>query len=155
VSLLADLMGGEGRKYKILLEIQDKEMSREDLAERFGITVQAAGKELKELRDMFLVEERVVSRRKYYRLTGLGSAVIKSLREAEEEISKRRDEAALIAERRLSGLNARIRLIEERIERMKRLGRSDSIRILERELRRVEEEREILLRRMRKLGLRT
>ena len=155
MSLLADLMGGEGRKYKILLEIQDKEMSREDLAERFGITVQAAGKELKELRDMFLVEERVVSRRKYYRLTGLGSAVIKSLREAEEEISKRRDEAALIAERRLSGLNARIRLIEERIERMKRLGRSDSIRILERELRRVEEEREILLRRMRKLGLRT
>lgn len=155
MSLLADLMGGEGQKYRILLEMQDREISREDIAERFGITVQAAGKELKELRDMFLVEERVVSKRKYYRLTGLGAAVLRSLKGAEEEISRRRDEAAAIAEMRLSRLNARVRLIEERIERMRKLGRNESVRLLERELSRVEREREILIRRMRKLGLRT
>ncbi len=153
MSLLAEVMRGKGQKYKILLLAAEREVSREDIANSFGITVQAAGKELKELKEMFLLEARVRSNRKVYGLTELGRTVLESIRSAEQRISSEvMDSAVKIAERRLSELEARIRLANERVEKMRRLGR-DCSTIL-REIERMRKERELIIKRMRKMGLR-
>jgi predicted ArsR family transcriptional regulator len=152
VSLLAEVMGGKGQKYRILLLAAEREISREDVADSFGITVQAAGKELKELREMFLLEVRVRSNRKVYGLTELGRTVLESIRGAEQRIVSEAMESALkIAERRLSELEARMRLASERAEKMRSLGR-DCSTIL-REIERMRKERELLIKRIRKMGL--
>ena len=153
VDLLTEIMRGRGQKYRILLLAAEREVSREDVASSFGITVQAAGKELKELREMFLLEERARPNRKVYGLTELGKTVVESVRSVEQRISSEmRDKAMKIAERRLNELEARIRLAHERAEKMRKLGRDCSAMI--REIERMKREREILLRRMGKMGLR-
>jgi len=155
MSLVQELLGGRGQKYRALLLIHSRgESSLDEIARELGITNQGAGKLVRELRDMFLLEEGYNGRRKVYRMTKLGEDILLSIRSVEDSARRKvMEKGVRIAENRMRRLFSRIELLEEEMRRRKAKGLE--VRHIEAEIRRVKNEIALISARLRKMGVTT
>ncbi|MEM3372486.1 MAG: hypothetical protein QXO55_07745 [Candidatus Korarchaeum sp.] len=155
-TLLQELLGGRGHKYRALSLVAERgEVTREELAKSLEVSPQAASLLIRELVEMFLVEESFRGPKKIFRVTTLGMSTLRSIKALERDLNARlKDDSTLrLAENRLRRLTSRLNLLNEERERLIRAGRNRRAREVEAEISRTMREIELVVARMRKLGI--